>query len=198
MVSFSKNWLRLGAIVSCLVLMSGCAYVYIPKPIGERQTDISPNDWEGVWISGGFAMNIKVLDKEKGELRVAFLDEGQSGEFELQSYRVHLTRWENWQFISFNEKEDSEHYIWGRLEKREGQIIIWWPNDVKFGSAIEEGILPGVTKERYVEVSLKGPVIVVDVFLGDLNAEHMELITTSEKEVLFDWENPMIFLRIGK
>ena len=68
----SMNWLRFLSIVGCLTLMSGCAYT--TKPIGEKQTNVSPEDWEGVWVHHEEAWIIKVVDETNGVIQVASRD----------------------------------------------------------------------------------------------------------------------------
>ena len=151
---------------------------------GETDRKSRSEDWEGVWINDEVAMNIEVLDEASGVIQAAWIEEGEGKKFERKSHRVYLTEWGNWQFFSAKEKEESEHYVWGRFEKEGGQIIIWIPDPGKFGHLVEEGILPGTVDGH-------------DVVLADMTAEHMELITTSKEGVLFVWDHPLVLLRVG-
>ena len=191
MVLVSMSWLKRLSIAGCIVLMLGCDVVYTTSPIGEKPAVISSEDWEGVWIGvnpgEGFPVGIEVLDEANGEIRVVLIGDGENGDLGLENLEVYLRDWEGWVFCSFKEEEENEHYLWGRLENQKGDlIVIWQPKESKFEALIEEGVLPGTIEN--------GKVIV-----GDLTPEHLELITTSAEEVLFEWESPaLLFYRGGK
>ena len=192
MGSLLMSWLKASSIGICVALMLGCDVVYTASPIGEKPAVISSEDWEGVWIdvtSGDgspIPIGIEVQDEANGEIRLVLTENAENGDFERESPRVYLRKWEGWLFCSFKEEEEDQHYAWVRLENQEGEIIlIWVPDEGKFEALVKGAVLPGTIENG-------------DVILGELTAEHMELITTSSKGVLFDWENPMIFLRIGK
>ena len=190
------NWQRLLSTVGCgvLVLTFGSAAVYTSKPIGEKPAVISSEDWEGVWmgrgIVKGLAINIEVLDEDKGVVRAVWIDDLGNGKFKLQDHEVNLTESGEWRFFSLEEKEPeeserNERYLWGRLQNGDGLIGIWLPDAAKFEALIEEGILPGTVENG-------------SVILGELTAEHMELITTSEEGVLWEWGKPLILFRTGR
>ena len=50
---------------------------------------------------------------------------------------------------------------------------------------VEEEVLPGKAEER-------------SVVLGELGPEHLEIITSEEYGVLFDWDDPMLLWRVGR
>ena len=189
------NWLKFASAVGCgiLALTFGHAAVYTAKPIGEKPAVVSPEDWEGMWIgrgnANGVAIEIEVVDEDNSVLRAVWIDDLGSGRFELRDHLVYLRESGEWEFFSLEEKEPeeserSERYLWGCLGKREGLIGILLPDTAKFRALIEEEILPGAIDDE-------------EVVLGDLTAEHMELITTSAEGVLFDWGEPLFFLRVG-
>ena len=116
------NWLRFLSIVSCVVPISGYAYVYTANPIGEKPTVISAEDWEGMWGGKGLAIYIEVLDEESGKIRTVWIDDLGDGEFKQQDHQLYLTESGEWRFFSLKgpeEAEDNKRYLWGRFVKGE-------------------------------------------------------------------------------
>ena len=164
--------------------MLGCDVVYTSKPIGEEPVVISSDDWEGIWrASDGPVLNVKVVDEANGVIEYS---EWESEKEEEEPIKVYLREWGSWEFCNLKGPEDeehAEHYVWGRIGNQDGRVvIIWWPDADRFRELVEEGILPGTIENG-------------DVILGDLTAEHMELITTSAEGVLFLWDEPTVLVR---
>ena len=86
-----------------------------------------------------------------------------------------------------NIKDDNEEgilrYLWLRVEKSDTHFTLWSPNITQFKALIEDGSLPG-------------EVIEDGVILGDLKAEHIELINDPATKLL-DWKDPAVFVRIA-
>jgi hypothetical protein len=49
---------------------------------------------------------------------------------------------------------------------------------------IKDGVLPGKVERN-------------DVWLEELKPEHLKLITSGEKGILFQWDQPTIFVKAG-
>ena len=183
----SMNWLKVACMEFCVVLMLGCNVVYTSKPIGEKPVVISSEDWEGIWrTSDGTSLNVKVVDEANGVIEYG---PWESENEEQEPIEVYLREWGRWEFCNVKDPEDeehAEHYMWGRIGNQGGQVVvIWAPDADRFEELVEEGTLPGTVENG-------------NVILGELNAEHMELITTSAEGVLFLWDEPMILFRIEK
>jgi hypothetical protein len=58
------------------------------------------------------------------------------------------------------------------------------PDPEKFKTLVEEGKLPGRIKKD-------------SIVLGGLNSEQLKLITSGRTGVLFEWDEPVIFMRKG-
>ena len=180
----SMKWLKILSIGSCIVLMLGCNVVYTSKPIGEKPAVISSEDWEGAWeMPDGLGVKVKVVDEANGEIEYG---PRESEDADRETLKAKLRVWGGWVFFNAQEPEHAERYQWGRIENQDGRVIILWePDAYRFRVLVEEGILPGTVGNG-------------SIILGDLTAEHMELITTSSEGVLFDWDDPMILFRIEK
>ena len=170
-------------LTGLLGLMPACNAVITEQPMGEKPLAVTADDWEGTWIHPEATGRIKVVDPEKGLLRVAWLEEGSS---DLESARVHLRESGSWIFASVKDEGSSEsvRYFWARVKQENGQIVVWDPSVKRFKQLVEEGKLPGVIKNG-------------SVILGDLKPEHYVLITSGAEGVLFDWDEPGVIMRIG-
>jgi len=173
-----------------LVALCGCEAVYSKHPVGLEPVQISPemaDKLEGIWAyHGPGAVTVRVADAENGILEIAWVEPGMDG-LELRSAEVHLREANGWTFASVTGEdapEDLKH-MWGRIEgKRDRMIIVWAPDVDKFKELVKEGELPG-------EVDEGG-----DVVLGELEDEHYDIIT-DEDSVVLDWEDPLVFIRVG-
>ena len=61
-------------LVASVPLLAGCDEVVTSSPLGETPVAVSEDDWEGMWVSDGGAIAIKVLDEARGELLVSFIE----------------------------------------------------------------------------------------------------------------------------
>ena len=178
---------RLHQLIALLTLaFNGCSAVYITRPIGETTVKVEAHDWAGTWIHKEGVVITKVEDSEKGILTAAWIETAAEG-FKLETAKGHIRTWGEWMFgtVKANDDESKPNYVWGMIEKDDRQAIIWVPDIEKFKKLIKEGKLPG---------SVEGE----DVFLGDLKPEHIELIAARDKQMLFDWRKPLVFIRVSK
>ena len=75
-------------------------------------------------------------------------------------------------------------YVWAIIKKSTKIILIWLPNEERFKKLIEAKTLPGEIKKDMV-------------VLGDLKPEHMKIITSEERSLLFDWEDPLVLIKLS-
>jgi len=154
--------------------------------MGEEAVLLNPEEWEGTWTSSEMnndsIFRIKVIDEKKGLLQFIGIEENED-KIELSVSKFYVRESGDWQFFTLDEedKNKSKHYNWGRIEKDDKQLIIWLPDVSKFADLVGQKILPG-------NIDGKGNVI-----LGKLAPEHYKLITSGEKGVLMDWDDPLIF-----
>ena len=157
--------------------------------MGEKAAVLDPEEWNGTWtgseMSSGSISRIKVIDEKNGILQVAVIEDDKD-KLELSVMKIHVRESGGWQFYTLDEEDedDSKLYNWGRIEKDDKQIIVWQPDVSKFDDLVEQKILPG-------DIDEKGNVI-----LGKLTTEHYKLITSGEKGVLLDWEEPFAYFRL--
>jgi len=177
---------RIGAFFALLTgaLIFGCASVSSVEPVGERPKEISQNEWGGTWIHKSHAITIKVLNEQKGLLQVAWVEEKEGG-LKLESYQVALRESGEWIFGNVKEKEDAASYYWALIKKDVGQIIVLTPDPAQLRKLVQTGVLRGKV-ERY------------DVILEKLTSDDLKGILSGDKGVCFEWQNPVVFFRIGK
>ncbi len=73
-------------------------------------------------------------------------------------------------------------YTWALVESEHHRLILWNPNYAKFVRLVGLGLLPG-------ELDDDG------LTLGELSPEHMELLTSEDHGVLFEWRDPIVLWR---
>lgn len=162
------------------VFFSGCSTAYSSKPVGEAPAPIKSEEWEGTWINKEGAISIKVLDSEKGVLNVALVER-----MELVRYQVNLLSSGQWMFWNVPAEDRDDRFLWGRISKDGNQIIIWSPSVSRIAAHVKDGSLPGSVDDGG------------NVTIGNLAAEHYKVIKSTDQDVLFDWENPTVFLRLA-
>ena len=175
-----KNLITLSFV---LMLGTACSTVYSPEPMGSAplHLDESGMEWAGNWIDDqGDAYLVSVTDASEGILKVSWLEEDDDN-VEMKVQRMHLRKSGDWSFISMGHGDPPKHYSWARIKTEKRQVILWIPDTTGFKALVEQGKLPG---------SVDGD----DVYLENLNAEHMELIMSGD-HMLLDWETPFVFRR---
>ena len=166
-------------VIACL--LAGCSAVYSTQPVGVAPASIKPQEWDGTWIHKDGSLTLKVLDSEEGVVQVAWIEN-----MKLASHKAYLLESGEWMFGNVKEDENQSQFLWGRIKKRNNQIIIWTPSVSKIAALVKDGSLPGTVDDGG------------DVMLGNLTANHLTLITSEDKDVLFEWEDPLVVIRIAK
>lgn len=168
---------------ACLLALSGCHSVTSPYLVGKQPASINPEMWNGKWgpeCSGEDAVQIEVLDKDRGILRATVLNPKDPPEVVECSLR---TAGGDLNFVNAKMQKEQDYHPW--LVRNEGgkMIILWSPDYDKFKSLVEKGILPGESAGG-------------DISLGLFKPEHLDLITSEKEGVLFDWKHPVVLIRL--
>jgi hypothetical protein len=179
--------LRTGTFLALMlvVVICGCTQVASVAPVGEYPRKISPADWDGTWLNKEQPIKIKVADPQQGLLQVAWVED-KGGRLMLESYEIELRAAGEWTFGNLKTKETAAPYLWGLVQKDQGQILIWTPDQAYFRKLVETGVLPGsVTKGG-------------DVVLQKLTPEQLQTIMSPARSECFNWKAPLVFIRLGK
>lgn len=180
-------------IVSAL-LVAGCAVVTSENIIGDTPVQLSPEAWDGTWKNEDTALQLKVLDAEKGLLKIAWFED-KDGELKPESLTVQIRKGEQWEYLTLLEGElyndlTLEKYCWGRIEKQGKRILFWLPNPERFELAVQSNALEGkvikVKKENYPSTHVK------------LTGSPQKLIQQVESGggEYFLWDKPLTLLKI--
>jgi hypothetical protein len=178
-------------LTNVFMLLCACSAVYSVDPLGENPVQLDAQQWDGDWRGAEGVMKIKVKDAEAGILQVAWIED-----MELQQFDVYLLESNGWQFFNVKDEEDendpSDGYVWGRIRYHENTILLWDPDIRKFRSLVRDGTLPGEARKSGKDKQNES-----DVVLDKLTQAHLLLITSEEKGVLFDWDEPLVLLKIS-
>lgn len=172
-------------VALALLLGAGCDYVVSSKPVGESPLVLEESEWKGTWLHGDGPLTVRIAEAQEGRLEVAWIEEKDDA-LVLESVSAQLRTSGDWIFASFtgiDDELDKEGYLWGRLERDEDRLLLWWPRPERFRRLVEEGLLPGEVDDG-------------DVVLGELGEQHLAIIGSEEHGVLFAWDEPMTFQRL--
>ena len=168
-----------------LILLTTCACssVISKRPLGERPARIVAKEWEGNWLGPDGPVNVKVVDADKAILSVAWLEDDEQGKPTMKTAQVELQQSGDWLFANTWEEDKGRGYIWGRIKNEDGHVTVWLPDEKVFKQLMKDGIFPGKTD---------GDEIVLD----ELEPQHLKLITSAERGVLFFWDKPLVFQKV--
>jgi hypothetical protein len=104
----------------------------------------------------------------------------------MKTAEVELRESGEWLFASTKaeDKDQTKGYTWGRIKNEDRQIILWLPDDKIFKRLVKDGVFPG---------KIDGD----DVLLEELKPQHLKIITSGERGVLFEWDKPAVFVKVG-
>ena len=196
MMRIQRPTLVLTPMVALAMLLAGCDAVSVDEPVGEEAVALEVADWQGTWVSGEVVLMTTVLDAAAGRVQAAWMERYEEGA-RLETSEGVVRRTGDWVFLSMPQPDDAEpdadaaprpeaaaRYLWVRVVNDGRTALLWWPDAEAFRAAVRDGRLPGVIGEDD------------DIHLGDLTAEHLELINAPESGLL-GWQEPMVFVRIG-
>ena len=167
-----------------LLTTCGCNSVISKRPVGEKPARIVAKEWEGNWVTTDGAVKVKVIDAEKGTLKVFWLEDDNQGNPAMKIAEVELRESGEWLFASTKE-DKGRGYVWGRIKNEDRQIKLWSPDDKLFKQSLKDGVFPG---------KVDGD----DVILEELKPQHLKIITSGEGGVLFSWHEPTVLMKVGK
>lgn len=174
-------------ILCILCAFYGCTIVGSKAPVGETPAVVKAKEWDGTWFNpGGDYCRIKVKSENDGILRIAWIEEGK--ELTYKSSDIFIRSSGSWLFASMKDEEDKTvpdgMYMWAIIKKEKEIILIWLPQKDRFKTLIEEKKLPGEVKKDLV-------------LLGDLKPEHMKIIASEGRSLLFNWEEPLVLIKLN-
>ncbi len=180
-----SRYSKLAIAAQLLAITCGCNSVITKRAVGEEPAKIVTKDWEGNWLGPDGAVNIKVVDANRGLLRVAWLEDDQNKAV-MKTAKIELRGSGEWLFANTEAEDKGERggYAWARIKNEDRQIIVWLPDDKAFAQLVTDGVLPG---------TLDGE----NVILEELEPRYLKMITSAERGVPFSWHKPLVFVRTG-
>lgn len=184
---------RMMVSIVLTLFLTACVEVTSTAPVGSKAVPIDAEDWDGTWLGDNDEpVLFRVMDSANGILRMSEIeDEGERRRKHSYLYLRTVDGHEEWIFASFaDERPDDEppRYLWARVKRRGEFLLVWIPDSTKFEELVEEGFLPG-------EVIRGESGNRAHIALDELDEEHLALITSEERGVLFDWGDPSVLWR---
>jgi len=180
--------MRTAIALVLLTAACGCSVVRSPRPIGEKPTNLADRQdrWAGTWLHSDGSIQVGVEDASNGVLRLAWIDSQGGGDFTCRTARLYLRDSGPWTYASLREvgAEPEDGYVFGRVMHRGKTILAWMPDYDRFRELVNSGVLPGTTGAN-------------SVVLGELVPAHYERLRSDSNGVLFVWDSPLIFQRVG-
>lgn len=167
-----------------LLTICGCNPVISKRPVGEKPARIVAKEWEGNWVTTDGTVKVKVVDSEKGILKIAWSEDDRQGNPAFKTAEIEVRQSGGWLFANTREEDKGRGYVWGRIRNEDGQIIVWSPDEKLFKQLVKEGVFPG---------KVAGD----EVILDELKPQHLKIITSEQRGVLFSWDKPTVFVKIG-
>src|SRR5688572_32065939 len=99
-----------------LTTACGCSSVISRRPVGDKPARIVAKDWDGHWLGTDGPINVKVVDADKGILRVKWLEDDNQGQPTMKTAEVELRESGGWTFANTREEETGRGFIWARIK----------------------------------------------------------------------------------
>lgn len=179
-----SRYVKLAIAGLLLATACGCSSVVSKRPVGERPAKITAKDWEGNWVGTEGSVKVKVVDADKAILSVAWLEDDPQGKPAMKMAAVELRESGDWIFVNTREENKGRGFVWARIKNEDRQIIIWPPDDRSFAQCVKDGVFPG---------RLDGN----EVILDELKPQHLKIITSGTRGVLFSWDEPTVLVKVG-
>lgn len=188
---------RNALIVLCVALLAGgCSTVYSTHPVGDtpRNIETEKEAWAGTWYWQGENerawLHVQVADAARGVLRMAWIEYEENAPM-MRAADLFLRDAGGWTIASMRmvDKPEQTRYFWALINRKGRVITLWAPVVERFCALVRAGKLPGTVGPGAL------PGDCGDVTLPQLDANHLELITSETHGLLFDWKSPGMLIR---
>ena len=164
-------------LLSMLLLVMGCT-IPTKNMVGLQDYKLEPQQIDGTWINPDGALALKVMDADKGIVRVFILDTKEKPEI----FDIKIMKGKTWLYFNLLPEGNRTEINWGKVKIEDNRIIAWHPSNKAFIKAIEEKKLLGTIKPECITDTAKNIV---------------DLVETSES-IFFQWEDPMFLIKLSK
>ena len=174
-------------VVAIAILMSGCAAVYVPEPLGEEAVKLD-DSWSGTWLHDDGIITTRVADADKGTLDVVWIEESE-GKFKMETFTAIIRSHDGHVFANFKDKDSDHGYFWLLVDKRSrDEAVIWSANAKQFRSLISDSKLEGQILHPESEHNH-------NVALKEVPGDLLEKITEPSANLL-QWQEPGFMVRV--
>ena len=172
-------------MLGMVAVLVGCDCVTSSHPVGDEVSSIEISDWEGQWSftgESGKVLVIEVEDPTNALLKVTTFP--RDSESPPPSTALLRSTGDD-VFVSIAINPTQDKFLWFKVANHGDSMLVWLPDAPKLGQLVDDGVLPGKTVDRNVELEW-------------LSAENLALIASEEEGVLFDWKNPWVLRRVSR
>jgi hypothetical protein len=176
-------------VAMAAVVLPACDTVESTVPMGLEPATLSPEDWDGLWLTDEGVLAITVTDESAGKLTVSALDQNSrsaTAPHELETAEVTVRRSGDWLFANFP-SDESPNWGWLRVKLEGDRLIAWGPDAGAFRSLVSRGLLPGRIDDE------RDPMMIT---LDPLTPAQDEMIRSGAEGVLMEWDSPRVLVRI--
>lgn len=189
-------------VLAFLLLQASCSSVVSLYPVGKERVVLESHEWDGTWLADENVVKMKVMDREKGIVQMAWIEE--SGNELLPKFvTFQVLKGGKWMYATVLEMEGKKAegaYYWGVVKKEQGRIVFFYPSVTAFQQAAEskrikaviEGSPPPTTAEG---TPSEGKSSSVKVTLTDTAESVVQLVEDGGSDY-FDVEHPVVFIRL--
>lgn len=198
------NIKNINLVIFLMLIFSGCSSVTSNHPIGLENCNLNEKDWNGIWILPGKEefIKIKVVDKENGIVKVVSIKEKENN-FELSEIILQIKKGKKWIYANILQEDGrktNEKYFWCKIIIENGRIIYWFPSVQPFLEASETKKIKAIVHKPAPVSTVKEALEdskAVSVILDDEPEAIIDLIENG-RENYFEWEHPVMFVKIDK
>jgi hypothetical protein len=185
--------IKILSLILVLAMLTGCPVVS-KNIVGLEDYKLDAQKINGTWINDEGAMLIKVIEPDKGIIKIVFLEDKEK----IETINVKIMKGKSWLYFNLlPEKDDKEiEYIWGRIQRNDNRIIFWHASNEAFTKAIKERKIKG-TIEKKKQESGKLSFDTSTTILTDSAKNIISLVESSEK-TYFVWDEPTVIIKLTK
>ena len=182
----------LSSILLSLVI-TGCPAVS-KNIVGLTDYKLDTKKIEGTWINDEGAMLIKVIDQDKGILKIFPLEDKEK----IETMKIKIMKGNAFLYFNILPEEESKdnEYIWGRIQINDNRLIFWHASNEAFTRAIDKKIIKGTVKKEKQEDG-KFCFTTSSAIITDSAENIINLVESSDKSY-FIWDEPSVFFKLTK
>ncbi len=163
-------------VLSLLMVLSfSCSSIRSLHKLGLESLTLDTNKWQGTWISGDGALQVKVVDAHSGEIEILMIENEK-----IEKHQVFINKNGSDTYGNLLTKE--KHYIFVKFKMRKNELLMWLPKLDAIKAAIDHKKLVGVVNDK-------------DILTESSKEVNNSYFIAHKEQILFEYEEPFIFKR---